>query len=40
VCGQTLGLGLGQIRYSSSYIISLQQEKGGYMTGKSHDMMS
>jgi len=23
-CGQTLGLGLGQIRYSSSIIISLQ----------------
>jgi len=23
VCGQTLGLGLGQIRYSSSIIISL-----------------
>jgi len=29
VCGQTLGLGLGQIRYSSSIIISLQQEREG-----------
>jgi len=26
-CGQTLGLGLGQIRYSSSIIISLQCER-------------
>jgi len=27
VCGQTLGLGLGQIRYSSSSIISLRWER-------------
>ena len=27
--GQTLGLELGQIRYSSSIIISLQQERKG-----------
>ena len=26
-CGQTLGLGLGQIRYCSSIIISLWQER-------------
>ena len=39
VCKQTLRLGLEQIKYSS-YIISLQQEREGHMTGKSHDMMS
>ena len=31
-CGQTLGLGLGQIRYYSSIIISLWQERE-----KAHD---
>ena len=39
MCGQTLGLELEQIRYSSSYIISLQWEKRGHMTWKSHNMM-
>ena len=33
VCRQTLGLGLGQIRYSSSSIISLQWEREGTWLG-------
>jgi len=37
-CGQTLGLGLGQIRYSSCNYYFMMRERG-YMTGKSYDMM-
>ena len=34
VCGQTVGLGLEtEIRYSSSYIISLWQEREGMWLG-------
>jgi len=41
VCRQTLGLGLGQIRYSSSIIISLQQERDGmWLEVTWHDVIS
>jgi len=39
VYGQTLGLGLGQIRYSSSIIIKSTMGKG-HVTWKSCEVMS